>query len=88
VHGSVPWNAKVHLMNTIQANVTGRAIPRLGLNPDESAAAAGVSRTRIFEAIRDGALTARKAGKATVIETDELRRWVRNLPTRGPRAKL
>jgi hypothetical protein len=70
-------------MNTIQANVTGRAIPRLGLNPDEAAAAAGVSRTRIFEAIRDGALTARKAGKATVIETDELRRWVRNLPTRG-----
>jgi hypothetical protein len=70
-------------MNTIQANVTGRAIPRLGLNPDEAAVAAGVSRTRIFEAIRAGALTARKAGKATVIETDELRRWVRNLPTRG-----
>ena len=52
-------------MDTIQGNVTGRAIPRLGLNPDEAAVAAGVSRTRIFEAIRDGALTARKTGKAT-----------------------
>jgi hypothetical protein len=70
-------------METIQGNVTGRAIPRLGLNPDEAATAAGVSRTRIFEAIRDGSLTARKAGKSTVIEIEELRRWVRSLPTRG-----
>jgi len=42
-----------------------------------------VSRTRIFEAIRDGTLTARKAGKSTVIEIDELRRWIRSLPMRG-----
>jgi hypothetical protein len=70
-------------MDTIQGNVTGRAIPRLGLNPDEAAVAAGVSRTRIFEAIRDGALTARKTGKATIVETDELARWIRSLPIRG-----
>ena len=70
-------------MDTTQGNVTGRAIPRLGLNPDEAAVAAGVSRTRIFEAIRDGTLTARKIGKATIIEPDELQRWLRSLPTRG-----
>jgi excisionase family DNA binding protein len=70
-------------MDTIQANVTGRGVPRLGLSPDEAAISAGVSRTKIFEAIRDGALTARKSGKATVIEPDELRRWIRSLPTRG-----
>jgi hypothetical protein len=70
-------------MDIIQANVTGRAIPRLGLNPDEAAAAAGVSRTRIFEAIRDGVLTARKSGKATIIEISELARWIRSLPSRG-----
>jgi excisionase family DNA binding protein len=58
-------------------------VPRLGFSPDEAAQSTGVSRTRIFEAIRDGALTARKAGKSTVIEVDELRRWVRSLPTRG-----
>jgi hypothetical protein len=62
---------------------TGRAIPRLGLSPDEAATAAGISRTRIFEEIRDGMLTARKIGKATIIEPDELRRWLRSLPTRG-----
>jgi excisionase family DNA binding protein len=70
-------------MDSIQPNVTSRAIPRLGLNPDEAATAAGVSRTRIFEAIRDGTLTARKAGKNTIIEPDELQRWVRSLPMRG-----
>jgi excisionase family DNA binding protein len=68
---------------SIQPDVTGRAIPRLGLSPDEAATAAGISRTRIFEAIRDGTLTARKIGKATIIEPDELQRWLRSLPTRG-----
>jgi excisionase family DNA binding protein len=74
---------KVCAMETIQPNVTGRAIPRLGLSPDEAAASAGVSRTKIFEAIRDGTLTARKSGKATIIEPPELQRWIRSLPTRG-----
>jgi hypothetical protein len=36
-------------------------------------------------AIRDEELTARKAGKSTVIEADELRRWLRSLPTKGRR---
>jgi excisionase family DNA binding protein len=70
-------------MDTIQRNVTGRGIPRLGLTPDEAAISVGVSRTKIFEAIRDGALTARKSGKTTIIEPAELQRWVRSLPTRG-----
>jgi hypothetical protein len=70
-------------MDTIQPNITGRAVPRLGLNPDEAAASAGVSRTKIFEAIRYGALTARKSGKATIIEPPELQRCIRSLPTRG-----
>jgi hypothetical protein len=43
------------------------------------------SRTRIFQAIRDGELTVRKAGKSTIIEIDELRRWVRSLPVRSRR---
>jgi excisionase family DNA binding protein len=70
-------------METIEPNVTGRAIPRLGLSPDEAAASAGVSRTKIFEAIRHGTLTARKSGKATIIEPSELQRWLRSLPVRG-----
>jgi len=71
-------------METIHQNsTTGRTILRLRFSPDEAAASAGVSRTKIFEAIRDGALTARKSGKATIIEPTELQRWIRNLPTRG-----
>jgi excisionase family DNA binding protein len=67
----------------MDTNLTGRGIPRLGLTPDEAALSAAVSRTKIFEAIRAGMLTARKSGKATIIEPSELQRWVRSLPTRG-----
>jgi excisionase family DNA binding protein len=63
------------------------AFPRIALTPDEAAASAAVSRTRIFAAIKAGELTCRKTGKATLIETDELRRWVRSLPTRGRAAE-
>jgi hypothetical protein len=61
-------------------------LPRISLTPDEAAASTGFSRTRIFQAIRDEELTARKDGKATVIETGELLRWLRSLPTRGRQA--
>jgi len=58
-------------------------LPRLSYTPDEAAETTGASRTRIFMAIRDEELTARKAGKCTLIETDELRRWLRSLPAKG-----
>jgi excisionase family DNA binding protein len=58
-------------------------LPRLSLTPDEAAESTGFSRTRIFQAIREQQLTARRDGKAVVIETDELLRWLRSLPTRG-----
>jgi excisionase family DNA binding protein len=63
-------------------------LPRLSYTPDDAAETTGVSRTRIFMAIRDEELTARKAGKSTVIEADELRRWLRSLPTKGRREGL
>ena len=58
-------------------------LPRFSLTPDEAAESTGFSKTRIFQAIRNRELTARKDGKATVIETDELLRWLGSLPTRG-----
>ena len=60
-----------------------RALPRISLTPEEAAASTGFSVRRIFQAIKDEKLTARKAGKATVIEFAELSRWVGTLPTRG-----
>ena len=55
----------------------------IAYSPEDAAAVTGRSRSRIFKAIKDKELTARKDGKATVLEADELRRWVRTLPTVG-----
>jgi hypothetical protein len=51
--------------------------------PIEVPQATGLARTRIFEAVAKNELTARKAGKATIVEVAELRRFIRSLPTRG-----
>jgi len=59
------------------------AFEPLALPIEHAPQAAGVARTRIFQAIASNELTARKAGKATIIELTELRRWIQSLPTRG-----
>jgi excisionase family DNA binding protein len=61
-------------------------LKRITYTPIEAAAATGRTRTRIFKAIKDKELTARKDGRSTLIETDELARWVRSLPTIGRNA--
>jgi hypothetical protein len=59
-------------------------LPRIAVTPEELAASTGVGRVRIFEAIRRGELTARKAGsRTTLIEVEEGKRWLRSLPWRG-----
>jgi len=50
---------------------------------DDVPSVAGVTRTQVFEAIRARELTARKCGRRTLIEADELRRWISTFPTRG-----
>lgn len=62
---------------------TAVRLPRLAVTPEMGAEIVGRTRTRIFNAIKDKELTARKDGKATLIEVAELQRWVRSLPTRG-----
>jgi hypothetical protein len=57
--------------------------PPIAYTPPDAARIIGRSRTRIFAAIRDGELVARKDGGRTLIEHDELCRWVRSLPTIG-----
>jgi hypothetical protein len=49
----------------------------------EAARAAGVSRTRIFEAVRNKELTIRKAGRASIVTHDDLMAWILSLPTKG-----
>ena len=60
-----------------------RPVPRLSLTLEEAAESTGLSRTRLFGAVREGKLTVRKDGKSTIVELDELQRYVRSLPTRG-----
>lgn len=62
---------------------TSPHVPRISLTPEEAALSTGLARTRIFEAIRNGDLIARGAGKATIIEFSELQRWVGSLPSKG-----
>jgi hypothetical protein len=56
--------------------------PKLAYSPAQAAEAAGVGRTLLFEEIRCRRLVARKAGRRTLIEADELQRWIRSLPAR------
>jgi len=66
-----------------QAGIQGGGVPRLAFSPREAAKSAGVAERRIFKAIADGRMQARKDGKATLIEVAELTRWIASLPTRG-----
>jgi hypothetical protein len=49
----------------------------------QAAVVSGRSRTRIFGAIKNKELTARKDGRATIIFDDELRRWLSTFPIIG-----
>jgi len=55
----------------------------ISCTPEQAVVLTGRSRTRIFKAIKEKELTARKDGKATLLEVEELRRWVRTFPTIG-----
>jgi excisionase family DNA binding protein len=53
---------------------------REGLSISEACAVAGIGRTKIYQAITDGSLKARKCGKRTLILRDELRHFLASLP--------
>ena len=52
-----------------------------GLSISEACAFAGIGRTKIYQAITDGSLKARKCGKRTLILRDELRHFLASLPS-------
>jgi excisionase family DNA binding protein len=52
----------------------------------EACAVARASRTAIYAAIGEGALTARKRGRKTLILAEDLRRWVGGLPAIKPKS--
>ena len=64
-------------------------LPRLSVTPSELSQMTGVGRSRIFEAIKNQELVARKAGaRTTLIEVAEGQRWIRSLPTRDKQSSV
>lgn len=47
---------------------------------DDAAVMAGVGRSSLYEAIKEGALPLRKCGRRSLILVDDLRRWITSLP--------
>lgn len=66
-------------MNVKKEAADGGAI---GHSVEDAAKQAGCSRTTIYEAIKSGALCARKLGSRTIIVDDDLRNWLKSLPTK------
>ena len=55
-------------------------IHREGLSISEACRVAGIGRTKIYEAISDGRLKARKLGKRTLVLRADLQSFLANLP--------
>lgn len=53
----------------------------IALTVPEVVQASGLARSRIYEALRDGKLVARKAGRRTLIMVADLETYLADLPT-------
>jgi hypothetical protein len=53
----------------------------LSLNVRQAVEASGLTRSHLYEAMKRGDLSARKAGRRTIILAEDLRRYIENLPT-------
>ena len=54
---------------------------RMAFSLGEITMSTGLGRDKIYDAIRNGELEARKAGRRTLVTADALRRYLANLPT-------
>ena len=61
-------------------NGTNSELQREGLSIAEACTVAGIGRTKIYEAIADGRLTARKFGKRTLVLRGDLQAFLSSLP--------
>jgi excisionase family DNA binding protein len=52
----------------------------IALSVAEAANAAGLGRTSLYSAISEGLLRTRKFGRRTLIEAEELQRFIKSLP--------
>ena len=57
-----------------------QTVQREGLSVSEACAMAGIGRTKLYQAITEGNLKARKCGKRTLVLRDDLRDFLASLP--------
>lgn len=62
----------------------GAPIQKLAYSISEAARVAPFCRTRVYEELKAGRLKARKAGRRTLILSDDLAAWLRDLPDYEP----
>jgi excisionase family DNA binding protein len=60
--------------------MTLQTMEREGLSISEACAFAGIGRTKIYQAISEGSLKARKCGKRTLVLRGDLRDFLASLP--------
>jgi len=60
--------------------MNGAPIEKHGLTIPEACTCSGIGKTKLYEAINSGKLKARKAGKRTLILSDDLRDYLSSLP--------
>jgi excisionase family DNA binding protein len=65
-------------MNT--RTIVDQTQAKLGLSVEEASEIAGIGRSKLYEAMRDGLLQARKFGRRTIILRDDLERFLCALP--------
>jgi hypothetical protein len=65
------------------ADASDGSILRIAIKIEDAPIVTGASRSRIYGAIRQKKLTARKAGRSTIILIDGLAAWLRSLPAVG-----
>jgi excisionase family DNA binding protein len=58
----------------------GRELQAEGLTLEEASVVSGIGRTKLYEAIADGQLTARKYGSRTIILREDLLKFLASLP--------
>lgn len=75
------------MIETLETRLANLPDWKLCYRIDEACAATGFGRTALFERIRAGKIVARRDGKFTLIERDELVRYIKSLPTSKPIAK-
>ncbi|OYX70685.1 MAG: hypothetical protein B7Y95_14820 [Rhizobiales bacterium 32-66-11] len=53
----------------------------ISVRPDDFQAIYGISRSRVYELIAEGAFPVRKVGRSTIVFTEDVERYLKALPT-------